>query len=145
MKRTQFCRRLPGLLGFILALAGAGCGGEETPANQVPAPSSSVLTDAAGNRLVLDAAELKIDQLVDHKNPVVSNNAKQLKLAMEANDYTRTAQSLSVIASLRLDQGSEAIVRDALHKLVEVATAAAAKGDGNAKFALEFIKDTFGG
>jgi len=140
-----FCRRLPLLLGLLVALTGAGCGGDEAPANQVPAPSSGALTDAAGNPLILDAAELKIDQLVEHQNPVVSNNAKQLKLAMEANDYTRVAQSLSVIASLRLDQGSEAIVRDALHKLVEVATAAAEKGDGNAKFALEFIKDTFGG
>lgn len=141
---TRVCSRWLWSLALIIVLAGAGCGGEETAGNQIPEPSGETLKDAAGNRVALDPAALQIDKLINHQNPVVANNAKQLKQAFEANDYSRAAFAITSIASIRLTFEYESIVRDALLKFREVATIAAEKGDANAKFALAHLKDTFG-
>lgn len=128
---------LPAVALPVLLLVGCGQG-DKDGASAVP-PASATSSGPA-----VDPVALQIDKLIAHSNPVVANNAKQLKTSLEGNDFSQAAYSITSIASIRLPGELESVVSATLDKLREAATAAADKGDANAKFALAHLKDTFG-
>ena len=140
MKTNPWYRTSVGMLSLVASLLVSGCGGDSQEDSRTIPPPQETAPD--GSRL--DPAAVDFKPLENSENPVVANNAKRLTLAFENNDYTQAAFSLSTMASLRLSSSEESAIQKALVALNSAATIAANAGDGNAQFAVNHLKETFG-
>lgn len=124
---------------ILTLLIHSGCGESEESLER-PEPSGNAPKSASGAPLVLDPAQLRIDALTQHPNPIVSNNAKRVSQSFKMYNYHEAAVGLATIASLDLEPRYQSIVKTAIAELMKAATLAAENGDQNAQYALDYFK-----
>lgn len=127
-------------LAMIAVLAVVGCGGDDA-SNVVPETQIAADNDA----VKLSAETFDLQMLLDHPNGMISNNAKQLQSAINANDYAKATQSVMYIAGVRdVNEVTAENVRKALSHVRDVVRSAVEQGDPNAQYALDRLNDAFG-
>lgn len=130
-----------GAMTLCLAVAtGCGGGGDEDVVPETGAGGSDASTGAK-----LDASTFNMQQLLEHENPIIANNAKPLNSAFAANNYAQASQALLMMASVGdVDSTTQGNIAKALRQVRDVASAAAAAGDPNAQYALDRLNEVFG-